>query len=149
MFGFIKKAAKSVGGAVKSVAKTAGAITKVVKPVAAGVAIVYPPAAPIAAGVFVADKALNAVNVKPGTPKFKRAVRIVAAKHGLPPRAAAAKLTLRYQAGQRTLANTFKLAAAGHTDAARAATLITKRAAARREAHRWKVRANGRIVRAA
>ena len=139
MFGFIKKAVKSVGSVAKS-------LTKVIKPVAAGVAIVYPPAAPIAAGVFVADKALNAVNVKPGTKRFKAAVSVVAKTHGVSPKAAAAHLTQRYQAGQRTIANTARLAASGDVHAAAGLTLVAKRAAARREAARWKL-ARGRVAR--
>lgn len=145
MFGFIKKAAKSVVNVAK-------VVTKVTKPIATGVAIVYPPAAPIAAGVFVADKALNAV--QPATPKrVSAAVKVAAAQNpsaprGLLTKAVHKKMAEQRAAGQRIIANTALLASKGDVNAARGMTLITKRAAARREAARWRLR-NGRIVRVA
>jgi hypothetical protein len=148
MFGFIKKAVKSV----TSVAKV---VTKVIKPVAAGVAIVYPPAAPIAAGVLVADKALNAIQPPPkaGSPALAKVTAMASAKLGRPVSQTAVQAALarrfakRSAAGKRIIANTAQLAAKGDVNAARGMTLIVKRAAARREAAHWKVR-DGRVVRA-
>jgi hypothetical protein len=57
-----------------------------------------------------------------------------------------AAIVKRQIAGKRIIDNTAKLAASGSKDAARAMSLIVKRAAARREAGRWKLK-SGRIQR--
>lgn len=112
-FGFFKKIGRGLGKVGKGIVKN-----PLTKAVAGGVAIVFPPVGvPIAAGVAVTDRVLKDANQKRN-----------------PALAAKAKTAIR---------NTMALSTRGHVGASNAMTLLNKRAAALREAKKYKVDRRG------